>query len=45
MESSTEALYLDFDQRRKQQEATQADQQDEAELKALENAVKQRRKP
>lgn len=44
MESSTHALYLDFDQRRKQQEATQADQQDEAELKALENTLKHRPK-
>ena len=30
MEGSTQALYLDIDQRRKQQEAAQADQQDEA---------------
>ena len=44
MESSTHALYLDFDQRRKQQEAVQADQQDEAELKALENTLKHRPK-
>ncbi len=44
MESSTHALYLNFDQRRKQQEATQADQQDEAELKALENTLKHRPK-
>ncbi len=44
MESSTHALYLDFDQRRKQQEATQADQQDEAELKALEDTLKHRPK-
>jgi hypothetical protein len=42
MESSTHALYLDFDQRRKQQEAAQADQQDEAELKTLENALRNR---
>jgi hypothetical protein len=42
MESSTHALYLDFDQRRKQQEATQADQMDEADLKALENTLKHR---
>ena len=39
MENSTQALYLGFDQRRKQQEATQADQQDETELKALENTL------
>jgi hypothetical protein len=42
MESSTHSLYIDFDQRRQQQEATQADQQDEAELKALENTLKHR---
>ena len=45
MENSTHALYLDYDQRRKQQEAMQADQQDEAELKALENSLKHRTKP
>jgi hypothetical protein len=44
MESRTTALYLDYDQRRKQQEAAQADQQDEAELKALENTLKNRPK-
>ncbi len=44
MESTTHALYLDYDQRRKQQEAAQADQQDEAELKALENTLKNRPK-
>lgn len=44
MEGSTHALYLDFDQRRKQQEATQADRQDEAELKALEDTLKHRPK-
>jgi hypothetical protein len=44
MESTTEALYLDYDRRRKQQEAAQADQQDEAELKALENTLKNRPK-
>ena len=45
MESKTEALYQDFDQRRKQQEALQADQQDQqdqAELKALESTLKNR---
>lgn len=42
METGTNALYLDFDERRKEQEATQADQQDEAELKALENTIKHR---
>jgi len=45
MESRTAALYLDFDQRRKTQEAAQADQIDEAELKALENTLKRRPKP
>lgn len=44
MESITHALYLDYEQRRKQQEAAQADQQDEAELKALENTLKNRPK-
>ena len=34
-----------FDQRRKQQEALQADQHDDAELKALENTLKKRPKP
>jgi hypothetical protein len=45
MERTTNALYLDYDQRRKLQEARQADEQDEAELKALENTLKKRRKP
>lgn len=44
MESSTHALYLDYDQRRKQQEAIQADHQDEVELKALANTLKNRLK-
>lgn len=44
MESKTNALYLDYDQHRKQQEALEADQQDEAELKALENQIKRRPK-
>ena len=44
MESKTETLYLDFDRRRKQQEALEADQQDETELKALENTLKNRSK-
>ena len=44
MEGSTYALYVDFDLRRKKLEATQADQQDEAELKALENTIKRRPK-
>jgi len=42
MESRTNALYLDYDQHRKQQEALEADQQDEADLKALENKLKRR---
>ncbi len=42
MESTTHALYLEFDERRKKQEALQADQQDEADLKAIEDRVKRR---
>ena len=46
MERSASALYLDFDQRRKKAAACEADAQDEAELKALEDALKRRpRKP
>ncbi|MEL5850074.1 MAG: hypothetical protein U7M05_12040, partial [Candidatus Igneacidithiobacillus chanchocoensis] len=45
MEAHTSELYFKFDQDRKKQEAMQADQQDEAELKALESALKHRRKP
>ena len=44
METKTSALYLDYDQRRKQQEALAADEQDEAELKALESQLKKRKK-
>ena len=44
METRTNTLYLDFDQRRKQQEAQQADRQDEAELKAVETKIKHRSK-
>ena len=44
MESKTSALYLDYDQRRKQQDALHADQQDDADLKALENTIKHRPK-
>ena len=44
MERATTALYLDYDQRRKQDEARQADAQDDAELKALENTLKKRSK-
>jgi hypothetical protein len=45
MEQQVEPLFMDFDQRRKLQEALQADSQDEADLKALENSLKNRSKP
>lgn len=45
MESKANALYLDYDQRRKQQEAIIADQQDEADLKALTSKIKGRPTP
>jgi hypothetical protein len=44
MEQQLDPMFLDFDQRRKQQEAAQADTQDEAELTALENSLKNRTK-
>jgi len=44
METRTGELYLKFDQDRKVQEALQADQQDEADLKALEAKLKRRSK-
>ena len=44
MEQKLEPLYLDFDQRRKAEEARAADAQDEAELKSLENMLKKRPK-
>lgn len=44
MEQQLEPMFLDFDQRRKQQEAAQADKQDEAELTALEATLKKRAK-
>jgi len=44
MEARTGELYLKFDQDRKRQEAIQADQQDETNLKALENTLKRRSK-
>ncbi|MDP3850201.1 MAG: virulence RhuM family protein [Luteolibacter sp.] len=44
MENQTSALYLDYDQRRKTQEAQAADQEDEADLKALEAKIKRRPK-
>ncbi len=42
MEQQVEGRYLDYDQRRNQRELEAADRDDEAELKALENKVKQR---
>ena len=44
MEQQLEPMFIDFDQRRKQQEAAQADKQDEEALKALENSLKNRTK-
>jgi len=44
MEARTGELYLQFDQDRKRQEAMQADQQDDAELTALETKIKRRPK-
>lgn len=44
MEATTSALYLDYDQHRKKREALSADQQDEADLKALETKLKRRPK-
>lgn len=44
MEARTGELYLKFDQDRKKQEAIEADQQDEADLKALETKIKRRPK-
>lgn len=43
MEEQTTELYLDYDRERKQREAIEADQQDEAELKAIEAKIKQRK--
>ncbi len=42
MEAHVSALYLDYDQRRRQQDAIEADREDEAELKALEAKIKRR---
>jgi len=42
MEANTSELYLDYDQSRKKQEAIQADQTDEAELKSIEAKIKRR---
>ena len=44
METRTGELYRTFDQDRKRQEALQADQQDEADLQALETKIKRRPK-
>lgn len=44
MEERTSQLYLEFDHQRKKQEAKEADEQDEATLKALENKIKRRPK-
>ena len=44
VEQHIEPMFIDFDQRRKLQEAVQADSQDEAELKALELSLKNRNK-
>lgn len=43
MEQQVATLFLDYDQRRKIEEAQAADVQDEAELKALENRLKHRK--
>lgn len=42
MEASTSALYLDFDARRRQQEALAADLEDETDLKSIESKLKRR---
>jgi hypothetical protein len=44
MATQTSALYLDYDQRRKSQETQAADQDDKADLKALETKAKRRSK-
>ena len=43
MEERTGELYLQFDANRKQREAIEADQQDEADLNSLETQLKRRR--
>jgi len=43
MKEHTSALYLEYDQQRKRNEAKEADQQDDAELKALEAKIKKRK--
>jgi hypothetical protein len=42
MEKRASGLYLEFDKRRKCQEAQEADMQDETELKRLEEKIKHR---
>ena len=42
MEERTSELYRSFDQGRKKAEAEQADKQDEADLKAMEDEIKRR---
>ena len=42
MEAKTSALYLDYDQQRKKQEAKEADAEDEVDLKAIEDKIKRR---
>ena len=44
MEARTSELYRQFDEDHKKQDAVQADQQDEADLKALEVKIKRRPK-
>jgi hypothetical protein len=44
MEQTTSARYIEFDQRRRQREALDADATDEAELKALEHTIQHRPK-
>jgi hypothetical protein len=43
MEDQTAERYLDFDQRRRAEEAKQADREDEAELKQIEEKIKKRK--
>ncbi|MEG3157186.1 virulence RhuM family protein [Lysobacter zhanggongensis] len=45
MEATTGARWLGFDEQRKKEEARAADAADEAELAALENRIKRRKKP
>jgi len=45
MEARTAELYQQFDQQRRQEDALQADQQDQADLQALESKLKRRPQP